>query len=288
MLMSNAPPESDDATPNLGSIIKSLDLVSSLLNSSDNLRQALHTLCAVMDSIVENVESLGLVPHPAPASDQSALLPSSVALPIPPILTLDTPVSALAAVAAAAAVSAATASIAANPRALLGPGPATEGDPSQSVALSYEDQLEFWDSINDIWLLTIRSGTKSLCVGTLVTPQLTDGALAGAEQPSHPMNAADASTSLPPSPSTTLSNQPSIAEQTDVVMTDAISSMTTKDWAAIRESVNAWADVLEWYGLVDYQLGFAEEEIVQAIDQQILNTALQDGEPAENSSAASS
>ncbi len=45
--------------------------------------------------------------------------------------------------------------------------------------------------------------------------------------------------------------------------------MTEEDWIALRDSVIAWGDVLEWFGLVDYEHGFLEEKILDAIHLRI-------------------
>ncbi|KAJ3105058.1 hypothetical protein HDU96_008719 [Phlyctochytrium bullatum] len=47
--------------------------------------------------------------------------------------------------------------------------------------------------------------------------------------------------------------------------TDASSREQALDWHSLRNSVIAWADVLEWYGLVDYENGFWETVILDAI-----------------------
>lgn len=45
--------------------------------------------------------------------------------------------------------------------------------------------------------------------------------------------------------------------------------MGEDDWIAVRDSIIAWGDVLEWYGLVDYELGFWEEDILNGIHLRI-------------------
>ncbi|KAI8843089.1 hypothetical protein BC829DRAFT_297956 [Chytridium lagenaria] len=37
------------------------------------------------------------------------------------------------------------------------------------------------------------------------------------------------------------------------------------DWKALQDSVVGWSDVLEWYGLVDYENGFWETDILDLI-----------------------
>jgi hypothetical protein len=44
--------------------------------------------------------------------------------------------------------------------------------------------------------------------------------------------------------------------------------LSASDWITVRGSVVVWSNVLEWYGLVDYERGFAEEEIIKAIHTQ--------------------
>ena len=51
-------------------------------------------------------------------------------------------------------------------------------------------------------------------------------------------------------------------------------SLSEDDWIAVRDSVIAWGDVLEWYGLVDYELGFSEELVLDAIHLHIHNRKL--------------
>ena len=46
--------------------------------------------------------------------------------------------------------------------------------------------------------------------------------------------------------------------------------MTEDDWIALRESVIAWGDVLQWFGLVDYEMGFWEEDIIESIHAAII------------------
>jgi hypothetical protein len=35
----------------------------------------------------------------------------------------------------------------------------------------------------------------------------------------------------------------------------------------LRQSIVSWADVLEKYGLVDYELGFWEQDLLEAVDR---------------------
>ncbi|KAJ3041284.1 hypothetical protein HK097_002300, partial [Rhizophlyctis rosea] len=43
--------------------------------------------------------------------------------------------------------------------------------------------------------------------------------------------------------------------------------LTEDDWASTLESVVSWGNILAWYGLVDYEVGFWEEEIVVAVEE---------------------
>ena len=42
-----------------------------------------------------------------------------------------------------------------------------------------------------------------------------------------------------------------------------------EDWAALRDNVIACGDILELYGLVDYPVGFAESNIIEAIETRL-------------------
>jgi hypothetical protein len=47
--------------------------------------------------------------------------------------------------------------------------------------------------------------------------------------------------------------------------------LSEDEWIALRDSVIAWGDVLEWFGLVDYEMGLWEEDILDAIHLRIHN-----------------
>ncbi|KAJ3043525.1 hypothetical protein HDV00_004914 [Rhizophlyctis rosea] len=43
--------------------------------------------------------------------------------------------------------------------------------------------------------------------------------------------------------------------------------LTDDDWCSTLESLVSWGNILAWYGLVDYEVGFWEEEIVVAVEE---------------------
>lgn len=141
-------------------------------------------------------------------------------------------------------------------------------------ALTENEKLIFWRQLNEAWLYTIqRSAQRSSVLPAEST---------------NPTTATDVSNMMATSQLASkkaAKQEDGLAESATSVMqntgapyfTDALSAqhIIEEDWIALRDSVMAWGDVLEWYGLVDYEMGFWEEKILNAIHLQIHQLRLQ-------------
>nr|KAJ3422409.1 hypothetical protein HK105_008228 [Polyrhizophydium stewartii] len=159
------------------------------------------------------------------------------------------------------------------PLGLVDPDEAADAE-SPFVPLTVQQRIDFWHQINNTWILAIRSaGSQSEALlakhEPLTQKAAAPGVAAAAVKASFTgdLDVADVAAMLPPTTAD--------ASAPDVLASDydgasAASVLFKDDWLVLRENIIACGDVLELYGLVDYSMGFAESDIVDAIQDQLI------------------
>ncbi|KAL2914401.1 hypothetical protein HK105_205968 [Polyrhizophydium stewartii] len=284
--------------PTFLSVRADLERVMALV-SRRQVRDALDLLSAIMETVCMHVEPLGLV-DPDEAADAESPSAATAAAVLIGALEGDAAGGAAAGAAAAtAAWSAAAGARGANGHMAGGGGgigiggnghdaapPAGGGgggggggdaalDPdARFVPLTVQQRIDFWHQINNTWILAIRSaGSQSEALlakhEPLTQKAAAPGVAAAAVKASFTgdLDVADVAAMLPPTTAD--------ASAPDVLASDydgasAASVLFKDDWLVLRENIIACGDVLELYGLVDYSMGFAESDIVDAIQDQLI------------------
>ncbi|KAJ3133547.1 hypothetical protein HK101_004445 [Irineochytrium annulatum] len=161
---------------------------------------------------------------------------------------------------------------------------------------TYEDRTSFWREVNSRWLIavagafdeTVRwrtleaavNSTADAVLNPTATGALSDGSTGIDPVTLDPTSATPSeaqesfmrmmSLLLESDPSTSISPLPTPATTSPTLPTSEPHAREraralTRWWEPLTESVGAWGDLLEWYGLVDYECGFWESDLIEAI-----------------------
>ncbi|KAH6567983.1 hypothetical protein BASA50_001147 [Batrachochytrium salamandrivorans] len=142
------------------------------------------------------------------------------------------------------------------------------------MPLTVAHRIDFWQQINSTWLLAIR------CAGNSTEMDLVrqEAVAFTGRRGSRGRTAKGTKTAQAASNSTTHATGSAAATDTAGHTGlnacpdddgDLTTAMSIKDWVVLRDNITSCGDVLELYGLVDYSMGFAELEIVEAIHAQM-------------------